>query len=126
MKILTTHGQALVTLLLFVIISVTITSGAIIVILLNSRDVTQISQYGTCRAIAETGVENALLRLLRNPGYTGEVMSLDGGSANVQVAMSSGTYTITSAATLGSYHDTIQVVAIETNDVMSISSWKEL
>ncbi len=126
MKHLTQKGQALITLLLFVIISVTITSGAIIVILLNSRNVTQISQAGTCKVIAETGAENALLRILRDPSYTGEVMSLDGGSTTVQVASSGGTFTITSSATLDSYHSTIQVVANETNDVMSVSSWKEL
>ncbi len=126
MKNIRQNGQALVTLLLFVIISVTITSGAIIVILLNSRNVTQISQAGACKAIAETGAENALLRLLRDPSYTGEVMSLNGGSTIVQVTSNGGVYTITSTATLDSFHSTIQVVANDTNDVMSVSSWKEL
>lgn len=119
-------GQALITMLLFVVISVIITSGAIIIILLNAKSTTQIAQSDICHTIAESGIENALLRLLRNTGYTGETMTLDGGTTVVQVTGSGNPYTITSSASLSTFRSTIQVTATETNNVFTVTSWKEL
>lgn len=119
-------GQALVTLLLFIIISVTLTTAAIIVIVVNTKSVTQIDQANFSRSIAESGIENALLRILRNPSYTGETMMVNGGTASVQVTSSGTTYTITSVGTIGFFVHTIQVTASVTNDALTVISWKEI
>ena len=119
-------GQALITLLLFVIISVTVTTGAIIVILLNAKSTNQISQANVCHSIAESGIENAMLQLLRNPSYTGSTFTLDGGTTAVQVASSAGVLTITSQASLGDYQSTVQAQATYNNNVLSLTSWKDL
>jgi len=119
-------GQALVTLLLFIIISVTLTTAAIIVIVVNTKSVTQIDQANFSRSIAESGVENAMLRLLRNPGYTGETMSISEGTVTVQVTSNGSTYTVTSVGKIGFFVHTIQAIATLTNNVLTVSSWKEI
>ncbi len=126
MQLLRQSGQALVTLLLFIIISVTLTTAAIIVIVVNAKSVTKIDQANFSRTIAESGAENALLRLLRNSGYTGETMTLDGGTAVIQVTMSGTTYTITSVGSIGDFVHTVQITAETTNNTISVLTWKEI
>jgi len=122
----TQSGQALVTLLFFIIISVTLTTAAIIVIVVNSKSITQVDQANFSRSIAESGVENALLRLLRNPGYTGETVNINGGNVTVQVTSNGTTYTITSVGKIGFFVHTIQAIATMTNDTLTVASWKEI
>lgn len=119
-------GQALVTLLFFTIIATLLTSAAIVVVVVNAKSTNQVMQANISRSIAESGVENALLRLLRNPSYTGETMTLNGGTAVVQVSQSGSTYTITSTGTNNNFVSTMQATATVTNDTMSVTSWKEL
>ena len=60
------RGQALVTLLFFVIISTIITSAAIVIILVNSTSVAKAQAGISAYYAAESGIENAFLRLLRD------------------------------------------------------------
>ncbi|HCR92651.1 MAG TPA: hypothetical protein DIU47_01725 [Candidatus Pacebacteria bacterium] len=74
--------------------------------------------------IAEAGTENALLRLLRNPAYTGETLTVGDGTATITVT-GSGTQTITSTGRLNNYLRKIQVVVV-VDDVDTIQSWMEV
>ncbi|HUD44121.1 MAG TPA: hypothetical protein VMR41_01120 [Patescibacteria group bacterium] len=89
------------------------------------KSTNRLTQANVSRSIAESGVENALLRLLRNPGYTGEVMSLNGGTATVQVTGSSSAYMIKSTGVNGNFIHTINVTTQTTNGSMTVTSWSE-
>ena len=117
-----TQGQALLTFLIFVLISLTITSAASVVSLINSQSSQKIEQGTITAQAAESGVENALLRLLRDPSYSGETLSI--GTSTVVVTISGST--ITSVATNGNFKRQIQVITSYTNNVLTITSWKEL
>ena len=79
-------GQALVTLLVFMIIAVTITSSAVMIIILNSKGSYRFQDGLVAYQIAESGAENAILRLLRNPDYTGETdLAVGEGTASIPV-----------------------------------------
>jgi type II secretory pathway component PulK len=124
-KIKKTNGQALVTLLFFIIIAITITAATTTLVIANSQGTTAIEQSQIAYYCAEAGIENALLRLLRNPGYTGETLNI--GNAQVLLTVT-GTTTriITSKASLSGFIRTIRVSADYSNNKFTISSWKEV
>jgi len=118
-------GQALITLLFFVLISLTITSGAIIIIIINSLSVSK-SQEGTLAYyIAESGVENAMLRLLRDPNYAGETLII-GESTVIITVTGSNPKTAVAVGQNGNFKRTIQVDMNYNNGYYTISNWKEI
>jgi len=120
------RGQALVTLLFFMIIAITITSAAVVVLLTNSLSAQKLEQGTASYYTAESGAENALLRLLRDPDYTGETLTIDGTTVVATVSNSGDDYTVTSDSTSGNFKRTVQVEASFINNILTITSWKEI
>lgn len=118
-------GQALVTLLFFMIIAITITSSAVVVIILNSQSASKIARTQEAFAAAESGAENALLRLLREPSYSGETIPINTNSATITVS-GSNPITITSVGKAGEFLRTVQAQAEYTNNILTVTSWKEV
>lgn len=118
-------GQALITLLVFVIISITITSAAVIIIVVNSRAASRFQEGTRVYYVAEGGMENALLRLLRNPNYAGEVLTIDDGTATITVT-GTNPKTVVSVGKIGSYLRKIQAQVTSTNGSYTVSAWKEI
>jgi len=120
------NGQALVTLLVFTIVAITITSAAVVIILTNSIGTSKLERGTNAYYSAESGAENALLRLLRNPNYTGETLTIDGATVVSTVGVSGSTYTITSDATSGNFKRTVRVIATFVSNILTVDSWKEI
>lgn len=119
------RGQALITLLFFVLISLTITTGAIIIIIANSLSVSRFQEGAIAYYAAESGIENALLRLLRDPSYTGETLVIGSSTSTVSVA-GSNSKIITSVTQNGKYKRTVSVQMDYNNGYYTYSNWKEL
>ena len=118
-------GQALVTLLFFILISLTITSGAIIIIVANSISANKFADGTVAYYVAESGVENSLLRLLRDPNYTGEVLTINGATAIVTVS-GSNPKTVISIGQSGSFKRTVQAQLNYSSGYYTVSNWREL
>jgi hypothetical protein len=120
-------GQALVALLVFMIIAITITSAAIVIAIINSQGASNFYQGLATLDIAESGTENALIRLLRDPNYPGDPEPFPVGEGST-IATVSGTTTKTINATgyLGNFSRKIQVTVVYNNNMMTIQSWKEI
>jgi hypothetical protein len=118
-------GQALVVLLFFMIIAITLSTTAIAVVASNSLSVTRTEESTHALEIAEAGAQNALIRLIRNPNYTGETLTVNGGSATVVVTGAS-TKTILSTGVNGSFMRKIQVFASFSGGILSVTSWQEV
>lgn len=118
-------GQAMVTLLFFMIIAITITSAAVTVLLVNSLSGAKLQQGVLVRDIAEAGVENALLSLIRNPSYTGETLTVGGGNAEITVT-GVDPKLITSKGRSGDFLRTIQVQAQYNDNILTVLSWREV
>src|SRR5437879_2153208 len=84
------NGQALITLVFFMVIGITIISAATLVLSTNVSSAGAAEQGMMAYYAAESGAENGLLRLLRNPGYTGESISVVGGTVTIQANGSGG------------------------------------
>ena len=74
-------GQALIILLFFAIIAINVTAAATVIILVNSLSGSKFQQGTVAYEIAQAGAENARLRLLRDPNYTGETLAVGNGNA---------------------------------------------
>lgn len=118
-------GQTLVLLLIFVMMAIAITTAATFIIATNSTSVTNISLGLATKQMAETGAEKALLALLRDPTYKGETFTIDSGTVYATVSGTT-TLTIDSTATDGSFTKGVEVVAIYSNNVLSVTSWKDI
>ena len=125
------QGQALLTLLFFMIIGLTITSAAIVLILVNSISGTKQQQGELAYQIALSGADEAMIRILRTPppAYSNESLSVGNGTATI-VASGSGTtvspFIITSTGQTGSFVRKVQLQAVYVNNALSVTSQKEI
>ena len=118
-------GSMLISLMIFVVVSITIVTAAVLLVVDNTITSTN-QQVGTSTvSIAESGIENALLRLLRDPSYTGEVLAVGTGQATITVT-GTAPIIITSVGTLGSFQRTVEVQAERVNGVVTVTTWKEI
>lgn len=118
-------GQVLVTLLFFMVISISIISAAVILIVTNATAVTRIEGGLSALTIAESGAENAILRLLRDPSYTGETLPVGDGTAVISVT-GTDPKVIHSLGQRGDHKRSVEVIAGYTNNQLTINSWKEI
>jgi hypothetical protein len=115
-------GDILVTLLFFMVISIAIITSIVFIAYNTMKSGTHFEQGTLAYYAAETGIENALLRLVRDPSYAGETLTLDQGTVLIQVNGN----VITSIATIANSIRQIQVETVYNNNVLEVSSWKEI
>jgi hypothetical protein len=117
-------GYASVTLMVFVVIALTITAAATTIILINARAANRTQQGMVAYDVAEGGIENGILRFLRDPvNYTGE--TIDIGSDNAVISVSADKRFITAVGISGNYIRKIQAQVDYTNS-LRVTSWKEI
>lgn len=119
-------AQALVTLLVFTATALIITTAAVTVTLINALAADKFAQGEQALHIAEAGADNAVLRLLRNPNYTGESnLAIGSGTATITVTGTT-TKTIVSEGTTGNFKRKIQAVGTFSGNVFTVGSWSEI
>ncbi|PIY93814.1 MAG: hypothetical protein COY68_04620 [Candidatus Levybacteria bacterium CG_4_10_14_0_8_um_filter_35_23] len=121
-------GQALISILFITIIGMTIISSAAFLVYGNTQSVSITEQGSYAYYVAESGAEEGLLRLVRNPYYSGTPIGqpfiVGLGSAVIEVDTASGLITST-----GTYNNTtrkIQAQTVYNNGIRTITSWKEV
>lgn len=119
-------GQIAIMLILIIVVLTTITTAAVAVAISSTRDTTTLTLGEEALAIAESGAENAILRLLRDSTYTGEVnLPIGLGNATINVTGTT-TKTITSKGVLGSMVKTIEATVSSNTGQYTVSNWHEL
>ena len=119
-------GQALVTVIFGTVIALTVVTGSITALINDVEGNTAQEMSSKAIMAAESGVESALIGLLRNPGYVGETIQFDSRtSATVTVSTASGVL-ITALGTSGPVTRRVSVTS-HFNDInLVIDSWKEI
>lgn len=118
-------GQTLVILLVYMVMAIIVTTAAVSMVLVNSRGADKLLQGTTAYDVAESGAETAMVKLLRDTSYAGETLSVAGGTAVITVSGAS-TKTIVSKGTLNNFTRSVEVTATNVNNVLTVTSWKEL
>lgn len=116
----------MVILMLVTVLLISITTAAVSMVTSNLLSTTREEQGGRALEIAESGAENALLRLLRDPDYSGEALTMGRGSVIVSVVGANGIRTITSEGTVDSFVRTVQVEAEFATGNLQVNYWREL
>ena len=122
-------GQALLLLIVFAAMATVITAGAIAVTIINSQTTSKFALGEEALFVAESGAENAILKLLRNPSYSGsiinEIVAVGNGSANVEIS-GSPTVTVSSTGQVGNFIRKIQVTGNYSNNQFTLTSWQQV
>ena len=121
-------GQALITLIFFVLIAITIASGAIIMLAVNSTSLVKLQEGTISYNMAESGIENAMLRVLRDPNnYTGETLTVDNAAVIITVSPTGNNFpkTITAYCTSCNFKRTVTAKMNYTSGSYTFSNWKE-
>ena len=107
---------------MFVLVAVTVITSTITTVISNTKAASEGQQAVDAYYVAEAGAENALMRLLRDPSYTGETLPVGNNNATVTVSGS----TITSIGQVNNLTRKIQVITSYNNNQMIVTSWKEI
>jgi hypothetical protein len=119
-------GIALVLLLVFMAIAITVTTAATLLTISGSQATSRQDISHQSLSVAESGMENALMRLIRNPFYAGETLTVGDSLATISVSSVGGTYTLTSTGQVGQFTRTVQVTVQDSGGIMSLTSWHEI
>lgn len=121
-------GQALVSLLIFIVMALAIATAATFIIATNSLSASSIAEGTIAREMADSGIETAYLKILRtNDTYVGETINdLNGGTIEITVSWQGTTATIDSVATNGEYVKKVESVVTYDNNGLTKVSWKEV
>jgi len=121
-------GQTLVFLLVFMAMAITVTTAAVMVIIGNSQAASKLELSLTAYDVAESGAEEALLRLLRNPTYASagsETLTIGEGLATITVT-GTNPKTILSRGVYNNFFRQVQVTAGYSGGILSVTSWQEV
>jgi len=119
------RGNVLITLLIFMVVAITVITGAVTMSVINVRGISEMEQSTLAYKLAEAGMENALINLLRNPNYTGETFNINGDTVTITVIGDS-SKTVVSETTLNGLTKKIRVEGLFTNGAFDVTSWKEI
>jgi hypothetical protein len=121
-------GTSLISLLLIAVIGLTIAGGATMMVIINSQSGLKFQESTLAYALAQSGADNAMLRLLRDPSYIGESnLQMDGGTVDIAVSNINGGFIATTSGRVGNYIRKIQIRArYDENHVLVVDSRKEI
>lgn len=119
-------GQALITLIFYVLIILTVTTASVLLIAISTISTTKYQESSIAYTVAEAGLENALIRLLRDPSYTGEANLPVGEGTATTVVTQGNPITIVSTGKLSNFVRKIQVNVVKVNGFYTFTSWNEI
>ena len=121
----TSAGQTIIALLVFMLLSITLTLSATAIVIINTQGDTGYQNGEQALMSAQTGIENALLRLERDSTYAGETMTLNGGTVTINVS-GSGVKTLVATSTYDNFVRTVTAtVTMSSNGTLSLTNWSE-
>jgi len=119
-------GTALIMMIIFMLIASIIASTAVAVVVTNSAGASKLQQGTIDYQVTESGIEDALLRLLRNPNPMTYNLSVGGGTAVISITGTFPSFTILSTGNINGIQRKIQATTDYTGNVLTINSWREI
>lgn len=118
-------GSALVTLLVLVAVGMIVTTSAVVVAVTTTQTTAQLQNGELALSVAEAGIDEGLMNLLRSTSYTGSIVDVGTGTATVTVTGGSNPV-IVSRGQVGTMIRTVQVTTTIVGQVVSVQSWQEI
>lgn len=117
-------GLTLTTLLIFVGFTLIVATTSVALIISSTQTTTTLSKGESAYLVAESGVENAILRVLRDRSYSGETLAVGNGTAEVTVSGST-LIDITSIGTVENHTRTIHAQTQFNQGILEVITWDE-
>ncbi len=118
-------GYMLTALLVFLVVIIVVTTTSVLVSVSSLRSETYFDSGSEALAAADSGAENAILRLLRDPTYLGETLQV-GNTDVIITVVGSAPQVVTVVADSGSFERTVEVRLQRVDGMLQVTSWKEL
>lgn len=119
------QGHILIVVLLLMLVGIfAITMAATLVVTTSQSHGSRLSSSNISSA-AESGIENAILNVLRNPAYTGGTFLIDGLTVSTVVVPGTPTV-ITATATSSGQRHVYEATVDRVDGMLSITSWTQL
>lgn len=119
------NGSVLIALLIFMVVGITVATTAVMIVVDATVGVSQQQTGNLALDIAESGAEIAILSLLRDPQYTGEVIAVGEGTATVSVS-GENPYTVRSVGAAYEGTRIIEVVVARDQGRWVVQEWHEV
>src|SRR3989344_2461142 len=115
------RGQTLVILLVFFAVAVIVTTAAVAVVISNTQSSSTQELGLLAYQIAESGAEDALIRLIRNPNFTssGYTLTVGEGEATITVT-GTNPKIVTSIVAQGTYQRQVQIAADNSSGLITV------
>lgn len=122
------QGQTLIVLLVFIMVATIVISAATVLSIIQARSVGRFTSSEIAYTVAESGIEEAILRLIRNPNYTTSesILNVGGNNATFTITSNGSSKVIKSRGEVGSVQRIIQVDLTLNNGQIILNSWKEV
>lgn len=118
-------GMALVTVIIFSAVAIIVITLGVSLMIIQNISSSRVTSAQEALAVAESAMENALIRLLRDPNYTGETLTFTNGTATI-VVTGSVNKTVTVTSDVLSSKRTIQVELTDSSGITTINTWDEV
>lgn len=119
------RGQTIILLLVFMIVALMVTTASVISMSVNIRATEKVQGGTNAFDLAESGAENAMVKLLRDINYAGETLTLPQGVVEITVT-GTNPKLVRSTSTIGDFQRTIEVTVDTGNNTLTVLSWKEV
>lgn len=120
-------GQILTSVLVFMAFGLSVIALSATLTVINIQNTAKLAQSEQASNYAEAGAEEALLRLIRDPTYSGGSLSLSADSViGITVTGVGDSRTVTSSATYNGFTKKVQAVVSLANNKVTLVSWKQI
>lgn len=118
-------GQVLTSVIVFMAFGLTVIVLSTALTIINIQTTTKVNLSAQTLSYAEAGAEDAILRLARDPSYSGGSYNIDSAVINISVSGDAINKVITSAATYRGFTKKIVVYVSLANNKITLVSWKQ-
>ncbi len=122
----TQSGMALTTVLVFSAVAIIIITLGITLTVIQASSSRQFIAAEQALTLAEAGMENALIRLIRDPNYSGETLTLTAGTATITVVADGTNRIVTVVGENATASRHLQAIVAEENGSSVLTSWQEI
>ena len=120
-------GQILTSVLVFMAFGLSVIALSATLTVINIQNTAKLAQSEQASNYAEAGAEEAILRLIRDPAYSGGSLSLSADTViGITVTGVGDSRTIISTATYNGFTKKVQAVVSLANNKATLVSWKQI
>jgi hypothetical protein len=121
----TQPGQILVSVIIFMALGLTVIAMSAALTVINLQNTMKYSESAKALSYAEAGAEEGILRLIRDPTYSGGTLPLDAISVTISVVTNGTNKDVTSTAIYNGFTKKILARISLVGDKATLLSWDE-